>query len=215
MTLTWGKKSAVLGASAMAVVATALSQTACAPVTQISSDPPPPTNTGSPAPSRQGESAPSSAAHESTGAESASETPKEDNHGRCQTSQLQASLIPDKAADLPAEDADHTRLALTNVSRFPCTTYGFTHLYLFGPHGERLPTDQHQAPGSPPPVEVHLDPGQRVYEDIRWEVQHSPCTEATQLRVVPPENVRSVPVPWNLGAVCSDGRLDAGPLFGF
>jgi hypothetical protein len=214
VTLTWGKKSAALGASAMTVAVIALSQTACAPVIPISSVPPPPTNTGSPAPSQQGESTPSSAARKSTGAESASETPKEDNHGRCQTSQLQARLTPDKAADLPAEDANHTRLALTNVSSFPCTTYGFTHLYLFGSHGERLPTNQHQAPGSPPPVEVHLAPGQSAYEDIRWEVQHSPCSEAMQLRVVPPENVRSVPVPWNLGAVCSDGRLDAGPLFG-
>jgi hypothetical protein len=135
--------------------------------------------------------------------------------GRCHTSQVAASLIPES----PAAGQRFATLVLTNRSQRACGIFGYEGLQLLDRRLGPLPTHL---------IRRDLDarrnlvmrPGRSASALLHWTVVPSsdepvtrPCEPTPALvRVTPPNEFRSLIIPWRLGPVCGHGRVDTRPL---
>jgi hypothetical protein len=134
---------------------------------------------------------------------------------RCHTGDLSAAV---RGLD-PGAGQRHAVLVLTNRSGHACGAYGYVGMQLVDGAGAPVPTNIVRA--SPPsPAALTLAPGASAYTVLHWTVvsgpgdsQTGPCEPApAAARVTPPDETSQVSVPWTLGFVCLQGRIDLGAL---
>jgi len=107
-------------------------------------------------------------------------------------------------------------VVLTNLSSLPCTLVGYGGISLRRSDGGAIPSSQVRA-ATPAPVRLVLAPGLGVRSAISWstvadpgvgEPADGPCEPTpTTLRVIPPNQVRQLAVPWTDGPVCGQGAI--------
>ena len=108
---------------------------------------------------------------------------------------------------------------LTNHGAAACSTIGYVGLQLLGAGTQNIPTNVvRDGPGTS--TTIVIAPGGQASGLLHWgaiagsgESQTGPC-EATpeRVEVTPPNQVQPLTIPWSLGPVCEQGRIDASPL---
>lgn len=95
---------------------------------------------------------------------------------------------------------------------------GYGGVQLIDEYGQGLPTRQVRASSSAPAV-ITVTPGGTVTSQLTWnpsagegEDPAGPCqpTPAT-LSVIPPDEVQTLAVTWQLGPVCQGGTIEQEP----
>jgi hypothetical protein len=109
--------------------------------------------------------------------------------------------------------------ALTNISASTCTTYGWPGVQLLSSAAAALPTNAVRTSsdmlGGTPATEIKLAPGQkasfRLIASDFAENSSSPCADATDLQIIPPNDVASVTVAIS-GGIPACGHATLSPM---
>ncbi|AOS65784.1 DUF4232 domain-containing protein [Actinoalloteichus hymeniacidonis] len=139
----------------------------------------------------------------------ASKTPDEPD--RCHSGGLTGSI---EQLDSAAGNR-YANLVLANEGSEPCAIYGYGGLELVDDEGTALPTRLERV-ADPAPTLVELEPGAAATKLLHWGVvpgdeddPEGDCgTEATSIRVIPPDETDPLTVDWGLGPVCQGGKID-------
>lgn len=133
---------------------------------------------------------------------------------RCHTSDLSARV---GNVDAGAGQRNAT-LTLTNHSGHTCRTAGYVGLQLATPAGTAIRTSTKRTGGATPTVT--LKPGATAVSTLAWTViatgdepTNGPCEpSATDLLVIPPNEMTQTATAWTQGPVCNHGQFTVGPL---
>ncbi|MDT0309890.1 DUF4232 domain-containing protein [Streptomyces sp. DSM 44917] len=132
----------------------------------------------------------------------------------CAPESLSAALSP---LD-PGAGQRYAALVLTNTSDVACRTEGWPGLRLTAGDGSELPTTTVRDRSSEP-RRVTLEPGASAWTRLHWTTvpgEEDPETgcgpDPAALAVIPPDTYSPTSADWDLGAVCSAGRIEALPL---
>ncbi|WP_314617371.1 DUF4232 domain-containing protein [Streptomyces stackebrandtii] len=141
----------------------------------------------------------------SHGAGTASASPASPATGhRCHTSELKASLGPDR----PGAGQSNFALVLTNASRRPCTIHGFPGVAFVNGEGEAVTPDPERAAGEERQI-VMLAPGASAWSALTYaNPALTGVTTVTPeaLRVTPSDETEWISVPWTGGRVSNTGK---------
>jgi hypothetical protein len=133
---------------------------------------------------------------------------------RARTSDLSAELAWVEGA----AGSRYSAIVLTNRSQRTHTIYGYGGLQLLDARGHTVPTRQVRD-HTTRPTQVVLRPGMSAHADLHWSAvgqgsdnQTGTCRpEPAFLLVTPPDETRSLRIPWNAGPVCAQGAIIQGP----
>ncbi|HEY6747225.1 MAG TPA: DUF4232 domain-containing protein [Mycobacteriales bacterium] len=140
--------------------------------------------------------------------------PQPTGPARARTSDLSAELAWVEGA----AGSRYSAIVLTNRSRRTSTIYGYGGLQLLDARGRTVPTRQVRD-RTTRPTQVVLRPGMSAHADMHWSAvaqgADSPTgrcqPEPAFLLVTPPDETRSLRIPWNAGPVCAQGLIIQGP----
>jgi uncharacterized protein DUF4232 len=112
----------------------------------------------------------------------------------------------------------YAALGLTNVTRSPCTVYGYPGLQLVDASGAPLRT-MAQRDQTQPPTLLTVQPQQTVWTVLHWTVVPADDEAANfcapnpkQLRVIPPDETTQLSMAFDYGPVCQHGTISVGPF---
>ena len=133
---------------------------------------------------------------------------------RARTSDLSAELAWVEGA----AGSRYSAIVLTNRSQRTHTIYGYGGLQLLDARGRTVPTRQVRD-RTTRPTQVVLRPSMSAHADLHWSAvaqgsdsQTGTCQpEPAFLLVTPPDETRSLRIPWNAGPVCAQGLIIQGP----
>jgi Domain of unknown function (DUF4232) len=133
---------------------------------------------------------------------------------RARTSDLSAELAWVEGA----AGSRYSAIVLTNRSQRTHTIYGYGGLQLLDARGRTVPTRQVRD-RTTRPTRVVLPPGMSAHADLHWSAvattgdsQTGTCQpEPAFLLVTPPDETRSLRIPWNAGPVCAQGLIIQRP----
>lgn len=133
---------------------------------------------------------------------------------RARTSDLSAELAWVEGA----AGSRYSAIVLTNRSQRTHSIYGYGGLQLLDARGRTVPTRQVRD-RTTRPTQVVLRPGMSAHADLHWSAvaqgsdsQTGTCQpEPAFLLVTPPDETRSLRIPWNAGPVCAQGLIIQRP----
>ncbi|MFV0132270.1 DUF4232 domain-containing protein [Streptomyces sp. HMX87] len=123
--------------------------------------------------------------------------------GRCQTSELRATV---GRVD-PGAGQRNFPMVLTNTSDRTCTLYGYPGAAFVDASGKQLGPDPERAPASP--ETVRLTPGASAWAGLSFaspEISGARTAEPAALLVTPPDEHDSLKVKWTAGEVPVGGN---------
>ena len=133
---------------------------------------------------------------------------------RARTSDLSAELAWVEGA----AGSRYSAIVLTNRSQRTHSIYGYGGLQLLDARGRTVPTRQVRD-RTTRPTQVVLRPSMSAHADLHWSAvaqgsdsQTGTCQpEPAFLLVTPPDETRSLRIPWNAGPVCAQGLIIQRP----
>ncbi|MHA6806048.1 DUF4232 domain-containing protein [Salinifilum ghardaiensis] len=132
----------------------------------------------------------------------------------CRTEQLRARFYPSKGAHVSTgpDGKTHTALRLANVGAEPCVVQGRARVVFTDGQGVELGGDTLGTPAGPGP-ELTLPTRGGALQDMSWDIHNGGCTDALGALIYPPGQDEPIRLPWNLGAICDDMRVEHSQLY--